>query len=638
MEAPNQSAVKDFVLLGLSAHPKLEKTFFVLILLMYLVILLGNGVLILVTVSDSRLHTPMYFFLRNLSFLDICYTTSSVPLVLDGFLTPRKTISFSGCAVQMFLSFAMGATECVLLGMMAFDRYVSICNPLRYPVIMSKAAYVPMAASSWLAGGTNSLVQISLAVQLPFCGDNIINHFICEILAVLKLACADISINVVSMGVANVIFLGVPVLFIFVSYIFIITTILKIPLAEGRRKAFSTCSAHFTVVIIFYGTILFMYGKPKSKDPLGADKQDLSDKLISLFYGLLTPMLNPIIYSLRNKDVKMAVKNMVAQKCFTQKFKMEMASQSAVKEFVLLGLSDQPRLEKTFFVLILLMYLVILLGNGVLILVTVFDSHLHTPMYFFLGNLSFLDICYTTSSIPLVLDGFLTPRKTISFSGCAVQMFLSFAMGAKECVLLGMMAFDRYVAICNPLRYPVIMSKAAYVPMAASSLAGGTNSLVQISLEVQLPFCGDNVINHFACEILAVLKLACADISTNVISMGVANVIFLGVPVLFIFVSYIFILTTILRIPSAEGRQKALSTCSAHLTVVVIFYGTILFMYAKPKSKDPLRADRKDVSDKLISLFYGVLTPMLNPIIYSLRNKDVKVAVKNLVSQKFFAQ
>ncbi|XP_006073654.4 olfactory receptor 13C7-like [Bubalus bubalis] len=318
MEASNQSSVTEFVLLGLSAHPKLEKTFFVLILSMYLVILLGNGVLILVTVSDSHLHTPMYFFLGNLSFLDICYTTSSVPLVLDGFLTPRKTIPFSACAIQMFLSFAMGATECVLLGMMAFDRYMAICNPLRYSMVMRKAVYVSMAASSWLAGGANSLVQISLAVQLPFCGDNVINHFTCEILAVLKLACADISINVVSMGVANVIFLGVPVLFIFVSYIFILTTILRIPSVEGRKKAFSTCSAHLTVVVIFYGTILFMYGKPKSKDPLGADKQELADKLISLFYGLLTPMLNPIIYSLRNKDVKAAVKNLVVQKHFTQ--------------------------------------------------------------------------------------------------------------------------------------------------------------------------------------------------------------------------------------------------------------------------------------------------------------------------------
>ncbi|XP_036184993.1 olfactory receptor 13C7-like [Myotis myotis] len=319
MDRPNQtSPVVGFILLGLSAHPKLVNTFFVLILLMYLVILLGNGVLILVTISDSHLHTPMYFFLGNLSFLDICYTTSSVPLILDSFLTPRKTLPFSACAVQMFLSFAMGATECVLLGMMAFDRYVAICSPLRYPKIMSKSAYVSMATGSWAAGSSTAMVQTSLAMQLPFCGDNVINHFTCEILAVLKLACTDISINVISMTVANVIFLGIPVLFISFSYVFIIATILRIPSAEGRRKAFSTCSAHLTVVVVFYGTILFMYGKPKSKDPLGADKQDLSDKLISLFYGVVTPMLNPIIYSLRNKDVKAAVKNLIFCKHFAQ--------------------------------------------------------------------------------------------------------------------------------------------------------------------------------------------------------------------------------------------------------------------------------------------------------------------------------
>ena len=195
---------------------------------------------------------------------------------------------------------------------------MAICNPLRYPVVMNKVACRPMAIGSWAAGITNSVVQTSQAVRLPFCGDNVINHFTCEILAVLKLACADISINVVSMVVANVIFLGVPVLFIFVSYVFIIATILRIPSGEGRKKAFSTCSAHLTVVVIFYGTILFMYGKPKNKDPLGADKQDLTDKLTSLFYGVVTPMLNPIIYSLRNKDVKAAVRNLVSQTHLTE--------------------------------------------------------------------------------------------------------------------------------------------------------------------------------------------------------------------------------------------------------------------------------------------------------------------------------
>ncbi|XP_056660405.1 olfactory receptor 13C7-like [Monodelphis domestica] len=318
MEGTNQTTVTEFVLLGLSGHPTLETIFFVLVLWMYLVILLGNGILIIATVYDSHLHTPMYFFLGNLSFLDICYTTSSVPLILDSFLTPRKTISFSGCTVQMFLSFAMGATECVLLSMMAFDRYVAICKPLRYPVIMSKGTYVSMATGSWITGGITSTVQTSLAMKLPFCGDNVINHFTCEILAVLKLACADILPNVISMTVADIFVLVFPVLFIFTSYVFILSTILRIPSAEGRRKAFSTCSAHLTVVIIFYGTIFFMYVKPKSKDSLGVTKEDLTDKFISLFYGVVTPMLNPLIYSLRNKDVKTAVKSLLGQKIFTK--------------------------------------------------------------------------------------------------------------------------------------------------------------------------------------------------------------------------------------------------------------------------------------------------------------------------------
>ncbi|XP_020851219.1 olfactory receptor 13C7-like [Phascolarctos cinereus] len=319
MNETNLTTVKEFILLGLSGHPKLETILFVLILWMYLVILLGNGVLITVTIYDSHLHTPMYFFLSNLSFLDICYTTSSVPLILDSFLTPRKTISFSSCSIQMFLSFAMGATECMLLSMMAFDRYVAICNPLRYPVIMNKTAYVSMAALSWTAGAIDSIVQTSLAVQLPFCGANVIDHFVCEILAVLKLACGDITINVLSMMGSNLIFLVIPLISISISYIFILATILRIPSAEGRHKAFSTCSAHLTVVIIFYGTILFMYAKPKDKDSINADKQDIIDKLISLFYGVVTPMLNPVIYSLRNKDVKTAIKNMLTQKYFLEK-------------------------------------------------------------------------------------------------------------------------------------------------------------------------------------------------------------------------------------------------------------------------------------------------------------------------------
>ncbi|XP_012356146.2 olfactory receptor 13C3 [Nomascus leucogenys] len=310
----NQTLVSEFLLLGLSGYPKIEIVYFALILVMYLVILISNGVLIIASIFDSRLHMPMYFFLGNLSFLDICYTSSSVPSTLVSLISKKRNISFSGCAVQMFFGFAMGSTECLLLGMMAFDCYVAICNPLRYPITLRKVAYVLMASVSWLSGGINSVVQTLLAMKLPFCGNNIINHFTCEILAVLKLACADISLNIITIVISNMAFLVLPLMVIFFSYTFILYTILQMNSATGRRKAFSTCSAHLTVVIVFYGTIFFMYAKPKSQDLIGEEKLQASDKLISLFYGVVTPMLNPIIYSLRNKDVKAAVKYLLNKK------------------------------------------------------------------------------------------------------------------------------------------------------------------------------------------------------------------------------------------------------------------------------------------------------------------------------------
>ncbi|XP_044533877.1 olfactory receptor 13C7-like [Gracilinanus agilis] len=304
MKGTNQTIVMEFILLGLSKHHSVEFILFVLCLGIYLVILLGNSFLIVLSILDSNLHTPMYFFLSNLSFMDIFGTSSFVPLMLVNFLSVRKTVSFPGCALQMYLTLALGTSESVLLTMMAYDRYVAICNPLRYTIIMNTRVCVQLAALSWIVGSINSLVQTTLALRLSFCGNNIIDHFFCEILAVLKLACVDISLNAFVMMVALVLVTLTPVLLIFISYVFILATILRLNSAEGRKKAFSTCSAHLAVVIIFFGTITFMYSKPKAKDPD-------SDKLIALFYGAVTSMLNPIIYSLRNKEVKAAVKKVI---------------------------------------------------------------------------------------------------------------------------------------------------------------------------------------------------------------------------------------------------------------------------------------------------------------------------------------
>ncbi|XP_072494189.1 olfactory receptor 13D1-like [Notamacropus eugenii] len=312
MEKGNYTVLKEVFLVGLSKYPGLQMLLYVLCLSMYLVILLGNSILLIISILDPRLHTPMYFFLGNLSFLDICYTSSLIPQMLKNFMSERKSISFIGCAVQMVISLALGSTECILLAVMAFDRYVAICNPLRYTIIMNKGLCLQMAAWTWILGFLNSLTQSVLALIMPFCG-NMIDNLTCEILALFKLICGDISLNVFIITMGSIVFLVMPMLLILLSYIFILSTILRINSSEGRKKAFSTCSAHLTVVILFYGSALFMYMMPKSKDT------KLFDEIFGLAYWVVTPMLNPIIYSLRNKEVKEGVKKVLIRNLVLRK-------------------------------------------------------------------------------------------------------------------------------------------------------------------------------------------------------------------------------------------------------------------------------------------------------------------------------
>ncbi|XP_044768216.1 olfactory receptor 2K2 [Neomonachus schauinslandi] len=306
MQGGNLTIWSFFFLEGFSRYPTLEIVLFVFSLVMYLITLLGNSSLILVIILDSRLQASMYLFLGNLSLVDICYTSASVPTLLVNLLSSQKTITFSGCAVQMYLSLSMGSTECVLLAVMAYDRYVAICNPLRYPILLNRQVCVHMATASWVAGCLSALLETSFALRVPLCG-NLIDHFTCEILAMLQLACTDSLLMDVIMLVVSVLLLPIPMLLICISYVFILSTTLRISSAEGGNKAFSACGAHLTVVILYYGAALSMYLKPPS-----LSSQEV-DKIISLLYGVLTPMLNPIIYSLRNKEVKDAMKKVLGQ-------------------------------------------------------------------------------------------------------------------------------------------------------------------------------------------------------------------------------------------------------------------------------------------------------------------------------------
>ncbi|XP_053120569.1 olfactory receptor 10A7-like [Hemicordylus capensis] len=302
----NITKIDEFVLLGLSNHPELQVLLFIVFLLVYIIIIVGNMFIFIMSMVDPLLHTPMYFFLKVLAFLDICYSSVTLPKMLFNFLSENKRISYTGCAAQMFFLLFLGASECFLLAVMAYDRYVAICKPLRYMAIMNKKVCLSLTVLSWLIGNVVSLLQTTWVFTLPFCGSNQINYFFCDIPPLIKLSCIDTSSYEMQLFTATVLVIFTPFSFIIVSYCLIISNILKMTSVTGCQKAFSTCSSHLIVVTLYYGSGSLIYLSPKS-----INSQD-SNKVLALMYTAITPMLNPIIYSLRNKDVHGAIKRMAS--------------------------------------------------------------------------------------------------------------------------------------------------------------------------------------------------------------------------------------------------------------------------------------------------------------------------------------
>ncbi|XP_053263077.1 olfactory receptor 13H1-like [Podarcis raffonei] len=307
---------------------------------------------------------------------------------------------------------------------------------------------------------------------------------------------------------------------------------------------------------------------------------------------------------------------------------MAAENETVVTEFILIGLSEYPRVQAVFFWFLLIAYLISVFGNGLIILLSIKDPDLHTPMYFFLCVLSSLDLILTNNALPNILVNCFIYMPTISFSGCLLQMYIGLLVVATECIILAIMAYDRLVAICQPLYYMQIMSWRVCIALVAVSVTLCFLNTVATALLQPRDFCGRHIINHFACELQSFLKLACSDTHISELFMHITSLFLLIPPFGFIVVTYGRIALAVLRIRSAQGRKKAFSTCSSHLVVVSVFYGTIMIMYLNPQGKTVSE------KDKLISLMYGVLTPMLNPLIYSLRNKDVKGAFWKRVGRK----
>ncbi|XP_048217348.1 putative olfactory receptor 5AK3 [Perognathus longimembris pacificus] len=300
MTRGNGTEVTGFYLLGFSVQQDLQYILFVLFLAIYLTSMVGNAGMILLINTDARLQTPMYFFLQHLAFVDICYTSAITPKMLQSFVVENKSISFGGCVMQLLVYAAFATADCYLLAVMAVDRYVAICKPLRYPTIMSRKVCLLLVAGSYLVGSINSSVHTGFTFSRSYCKSNHINHFFCDVPPIISLSCSSIRINVMLL----LTFVGFNLMFtvsvVVVSYVYIMATIVKMASTAGRKKTFSTCASHLTAVTIFYGTLCYMYLQPHS-----AQSQE-NMKVASTFYGIVIPMLNPLIYSLRNKEVKEA--------------------------------------------------------------------------------------------------------------------------------------------------------------------------------------------------------------------------------------------------------------------------------------------------------------------------------------------
>ncbi|XP_042530546.1 olfactory receptor 5V1-like [Dipodomys spectabilis] len=306
MDLYNFTMVTQFILLGLSDHPEMQYPLFVVFLIIYLITLVGNGVILLAITIEQKLHTPMYFLLANLSLLDIFCPSATVPKMLRNLLTEDHSISFVGCALQLYFLAALAGTEVFLLAVMAYDRYVAICFPLRYTLIMTHVLCAQLLTGTWTAGFLHSLLHTMTTFSLSFCKSNQVSQYYCDIPSVAALSCSSTYLEEMLVLVIGGIFATTAFLITLISYTYIISTVLNIKSAEGKRKAFSTCASHVIVVSLFYGTVIFTYLRPSS-----SKQSPARDRLISLLYGVITPMLNPIIYSLRNTEVKVALKRLL---------------------------------------------------------------------------------------------------------------------------------------------------------------------------------------------------------------------------------------------------------------------------------------------------------------------------------------
>ncbi|VTJ85889.1 Hypothetical predicted protein [Marmota monax] len=653
-ELRNRTTVHEFILEGFPAVQHLGGIFFMMHLLAYLTSIMGNMLIITIIWADHRLQTPMYFFLSNFSFIECCFITTVIPKLLTIFLSGRQTISFAACFTQDFIFLFLGATVFFLLSVLSLDRYLAICKPLHYLTIMNPTMCNLLVASCLALGFFFMVVPVAMLSQLTFCGPNVIPHFFCDFGLLTNLSCSNTrSIEILFFNLAFFV-LGSSLVITIIAYSNIVLTIMRLPSAKERQRAFSTCSSHLLVLSLTYSSCVFIYVKQNQESTLDSNRE------AALVNTVVTPLLNPVIYTLRNKQVHQALRDTLSREhlgvipyiqessnvtmMFTEKemFKgqrrlmtdrkleitMGFRNETTMSEFTLLGFPAVQHLGKVLFLVHLLAYLASITGNMFVITITWTDHRLQTPMYFFLSSFSFCEFCFITTVIPKLLSIFLLGQQTINFTSCLTQAFSFLFLGSTIFFLMTVMSLDRYLAICKPLHYPAIMTLKVCFLLVFFCYILSFIFITGVILKVsQLSFCGSNIIPHFFCDLGSLIHLSCSETrSIEMLAFGIALFI-LFTSLIITIIAYSNIVVTIMSLPSAKERQRAFSTCSSHLLVLSLMYGSCVFIYVKPKQASRLDSNRE------AALVNTVVTPLLNPVIYTLRNKQVHQALRDALSR-----
>ncbi|KAM4697319.1 olfactory receptor 52K1-like [Discoglossus pictus] len=593
---PNQSnsfSHTDFILFGFSGLSNYRQLLAIPFLIIYVIILNGNCLIIYRIWVEKSLQAPMYILISVLFAVNISCATAIVPNMLLGLLFGLDHISLGGCLFQMFFIYTAVMFESNVLLVMALDRYVAICNPLRYYDIMTKSLLVQLSIIGFVECSLFASPIIIVAAHVNFCRSNIILNFACENMVLLNLGCGDTSkIQIVGLMV-RIIVTAIDITFLLVSYLKILYTAMKIIIGKDRHKTLHTCSTHLLVVTLNYSCGLL--SSIAYRMTISVDVQNLS----SAIYYLVPATVHPIIYGVRVKEIK---------DCLLKLWK--------TKQYLVL-----PFLS---------IYVLILTGNGTIIHRIWVEKSLQSPMYYLISLLFVVNITCTTSMMPKCIIGLAFGMNQITLGGCLMQMFFIYATVTFESTVVLIMAFDRYVAICRPLRYHDIMTNRLLIFLILISLA---RCVILVSpsiiLVYRVHFCGSNVILNFACENMGLLKLGCGDMSrAHVIGLIIRIFITVG-DISILFCSYMNVLYTgIIRMK--KGRSKALNTCGTHLIVAVMIYSCGLVSALIYRVETKVSIDFQN----LTSAVYYLFPSAINPFIYGLRMKEIRVCLERSFGRK----